>query len=408
MFCAACNAKLEFDILDLGKAPITNNLLSKIPKKKFKESYSLKVSICNKCWLTQTKHKINPKKIFNKDYPYFSSFSSSWLSHCEKLSTKIIKKFNLDKNSLVAEVASNDGYLLQYFKKKNIKCYGIEPTKSTANAAKKKGIKTFNKFFNTKIAKHLSKNYKADVIIANNVLAHVPNLRSFINSFRILLKKNGVAIFEFHYLLNLIKKNQFDTFYHEHYFYHSLYSLNKIFNILGLKIFDAEKIKSHGGSLRIYVCKSENIDFAETLRLKKLKKKEIEIGINKKYFYAKLQSNAILIKNRLRKFLSECKKKKDIVMGYGAAAKGITLINFSKIGHDTLEYIIDKNPAKQNKILPQSNIKIVDLSYLKKIRPKYIIILPWNLKNEVKDELNFIKNWGGKFVVFVPKFQILK
>ena len=223
-----------------------------------------------------------------------------------------------------------------------------------------------------------------------------------------MLKKNGVAIFEFHYLLNLIKKNQFDTVYHEHYFYHSLYSLNKIFNILGLKIFDAEKIKSHGGSLRIYVCKSENIDFVETLRLKKLKKKEIEIGINKKYFYAKLQSNAILIKNRLRKFLSECKKKKDIVMGYGAAAKGITLINFSKIGHDTLEYIIDKNPAKQNKILPQSNIKIVDLSYLKKIRPKYIIILPWNLKNEVKDELNFIKNWGGKFVVFVPKFQILK
>ena len=408
MFCAACNAKLEFDILDLGKAPITNNLLSKIPKKKFKASYSLKVSICHKCWLTQTKHKINPKKIFNKDYPYFSSFSSSWLNHCEKLSTKIIKKFNLDKNSLVAEVASNDGYLLQYFKKKNIKCYGIEPTKSTAYAAKKKGIKTFNKFFNTKIAKHLSKNNKADVVIANNVLAHVPNLRNFINSFRILLKKDGVAIFEFHYLLNLIKKNQFDTVYHEHYFYHSLFSLNKIFKILGLKIFDAEKIKSHGGSLRIYVCKSENIDFVETLRLKKLKKKELEIGINKKYFYAKLQSNAISIKNRLRKFLSECKKKQDIVMGYGAAAKGITLINFSKIDNNTLEYIIDKNPAKQNKILPQSNIKIVDLSYLKKIKPKYIIILPWNLKNEVKDELNFIKNWGGKFVVFVPKFQILK
>ena len=408
MFCASCNAKLEFDILDLGKAPITNNLLSKIPKKKFKASYPLKVSVCNKCWLAQTKHKINPKKIFSKDYPYFSSFSSSWLKHCEKLSIKIIKKFNLDKNSLVAEVASNDGYLLQYFKKKNIKCYGIEPTKSTASVAKKRGIKTFNKFFNIKIAKHLSKNYKADVIIANNVLAHVPNLKNFINSFRILLKKNGVAIFEFHYLLNLITKNQFDTVYHEHYFYHSLFSLNKIFKIQGLKIFDAEKLKSHGGSLRIYACKSENVNFIETLRLKKLKKKEIKIGINKKYFYTNLQSNAILIKNRLRKFLDECQKNKDKVMGYGAAAKGITLINFSKVNRDSLKYVIDKNPAKQNKILPQSNIKIVNINYLKKIKPDYIIILPWNLSNEVKKELNFVKRWGAKFVLFVPKFQIIK
>lgn len=405
MNCSICKKKLNLEVLDLGKAPITNNLLKK-PKKNFKEIFPLTVCVCDKCWLVQNKEKLNPKIIFKNDYPYFSSFSSSWLEHAEKLTGKIIKKFKLNNKSLVAEVASNDGYLLQYLKKKQIPCYGIEPTKSTALVAKKKGIKVYQKFFNINTAKNLSKKNKADIIIANNVLAHVPNLKDFIKSFRILLKKNGVAIFEFHYLINLIKKNQFDTIYHEHYFYHSLLSLDRIFKIYNLKVFDAEKIKSHGGSLRLYVKNKESKIFKDTNRYKKLLLKEKKQGVNKFNFYKKLKINSTLIRDKFKSFLNDCEKKNLKVIGYGAAAKGITLINFAKINNDLLKFVVDKNPAKQNKYLPQSNIKIISEKKIKIIKPDYLVILPWNLKSEIIKEFNYIRKWGGKFIVFVPKFKI--
>jgi len=408
MSCAICRKKLILEVIDLGNAPITNNLLKKASKKKIRETYPLKVFVCNKCWLVQNKYKINPKKIFTSNYPYFSSFSSSWLKHADDLTTKIINKFNLNKTSLVAEVASNDGYLLQYLVKKKIPCYGIEPTKSTALAAKKKGIKVFHKFFNTKTSKIISKHHKADIIIANNVLAHVPNLRDFIKSFKILLKSDGVAIFEFHYLINLIKKNQFDTIYHEHYFYHSLFSLDKIFKIFGLKVFDAEKIKSHGGSLRIYVKNSEEKKWKETNRYKKILKEELIYGVNKYFFYKELKKKAIFIKDKFRNFLTKSKLQNKKTIGYGAAAKGVTLINFSNIDNNLMEFVIDKNLAKQNKFLPQSNIKIVPEKKITKVKPDYVIILPWNLKDEIMKELNYIRKWGGKFVIFVPSFKIIK
>ena len=408
MSCSICRKKLKLEVIDLGNAPITNNLLKKIAKKKTTKTYPLKVFVCDKCWLVQNKNKINPKKIFTNNYPYFSSFSSSWLKHADDLTTKIINKFNLNKTSMVAEVASNDGYLLQYLVKKKIPCYGIEPTKSTAITAKKKGIKVFQKFFNSKTSKILSKKHKADIIIANNVLAHVPNLTDFIKSFKILLKSDGVAIFEFHYLINLIRKQQFDTIYHEHYFYHSLFSLDKIFKIFGLKIFDAEKIKSHGGSLRIYVKNLEQKKWKDTNRFKKILNKELIYGVNKYFFYKTLKKEAMLIKDKFRNFLIKAKLQNKIVMGYGAAAKGVTLINFSKIDNNLMKFVIDKNPAKQNKFLPQSNIKIVNIKILKKIKPSYVIILPWNIKKEIINDLKFIKKWGGKFVVFVPKFKIFK
>ena len=407
MNCGFCKKKLTLEVIDLGNAPITNNLLKKLSKKSFKYTYPLKVFVCDKCWLVQNKDKINPKKIFTKNYPYFSSFSSSWLKHADNLTTKIINRFNLNKASLVAEVASNDGYLLQYLKKKKIPCLGIEPTKSTAMSAKKKGIKVLQKFFNTETSKNLSKKYRADIIIAINVLAHVPNIKDFIKSFKILLKNNGVAIFEFHYVINLIKKKQFDTIYHEHYYYHSLFSLNKIFKNSGLKIFDAEKIKSHGGSLRIYVKNIESKKWKDTIRYKKIATEELALGINKYLFYRKIKEDAVYIKNKFRKFLKNCKLKNQSVVGYGAAAKGITLINYSRIDKELMQYIIDKNPAKQNMFLPQSNIEIISAKILKKNKPDYVIILPWNLKNEIVKELSFIKSWGGKFVVFVPKFKII-
>ena len=406
MKCAICKKTLNKKIIDLGSAPITNNLLKKTSKNHSKYSFPLQVHFCSKCWLVQNKYKIDPKKIFKNDYPYFSSFSSSWVNHARVFTNRMIKKFKLDKSSLIAEVASNDGYLLQFFKRKNIPCYGIEPTKSTAKAAKKKGIKTYEKFFNIKTAKILSKNLKADLIIANNVLAHVPDLGNFIKSFKILLKDDGLATFEFHYLVNLIKKKQFDTIYHEHYFYHSLISLNKIFKYYGLKIFDAEKLKSHGGSLRIFVKKIYQPNYKVTERLKRFIDYEYKIGVNKIIFYKNLQSEAFKIKNKLVSFLNYCNVNNFNVIGYGAAAKGITLINFSNINSNHLKYIIDKNPKKQNKFLPQSNIKIVNLEIIKKIKPKFIIILPWNLKKELIKELKFIRKWGGKFVVFVPSFKI--
>lgn len=407
MNCGFCKKKLTLEVIDLGNAPITNNLLKKLSKKSFKYTYPLKVFVCDKCWLVQNKDKINPKKIFTKNYPYFSSFSSSWLKHADNLTTKIINRFNLNKASLVAEVASNDGYLLQYLKKKKIPCLGIEPTKSTAMSAKKKGIKVLQKFFNTETSKNLSKKYRADIIIAINVLAHVPNIKDFIKSFKILLKNNGVAIFEFHYVINLIKKKQFDTIYHEHYYYHSLFSLNKIFKSSGLKIFDAEKIKSHGGSLRIYVKNIESKKWKDTIRYKKKVSEELALGINKYFFYRKIKKDAVHIKNKFRTFLKNCKLENQSVVGYGAAAKGITLINYSRIDKELMQYIIDKNPAKQNMFLPQSNIEIISAKILKKNKPDYVIILPWNLKNEIVKELSFIKSWGGKFVVFVPKFKII-
>jgi 2-polyprenyl-3-methyl-5-hydroxy-6-metoxy-1,4-benzoquinol methylase len=407
MNCGFCKKKLTLEVIDLGNAPITNNLLKKLPKKNFKYTYPLKVFVCDKCWLVQNKDKINAKKIFTKNYPYFSSFSSSWLKHADNLTTKIINRFNLNKTSLVAEVASNDGYLLQYLKKKKIPCFGIEPTKSTGMSARKRGIKVFQKFFNTETSKNLSKRYKADIIIALNVLAHVPNIKDFIKSFKILLKNNGVAIFEFHYVINLIKKKQFDTIYHEHYYYHSLFSLNLIFKKFKLKIFDAEKIKSHGGSLRLYVKNIESKKWKDTIRYKKIATEELALGINKYFFYKKIKEDAVHIKNKFRKFLENCKLKNQSVVGYGAAAKGITLINYSRIDKELMQYIIDKNPAKQNMFLPQSNIEITGTKILKKNKPDYVIILPWNLKNEIVKELNFIKIWGGKFVVFVPKFKII-
>jgi 2-polyprenyl-3-methyl-5-hydroxy-6-metoxy-1,4-benzoquinol methylase len=405
MNCSICKKKLNLEVLDLGKAPITNNLLKK-PKKNFKEIFPLSVCVCDKCWLVQNKEKLNPKKIFKNDYPYFSSFSSSWLKHAENLTNKIIRKFKLNNKSLVAEVASNDGYLLQYLKKKEIPCYGIEPTKSTALVAKKKGIKVYQKFFNINTAKDLSKKKKVDIIIANNVLAHVPNLKDFVKSFRILLKKNGIAIFEFHYLINLIKKNQFDTIYHEHYFYHSLLSLDRIFKIYNLKVFDAEKIKSHGGSLRLYVKNKESKIHKDTNRYKNLLLKEKKQGVNKFNFYKKLKINSTLIRDKFKSFLKDCKKKNLKVIGYGAAAKGITLINFAKINNDLLKFVVDKNPAKQNKYLPQSNIKIISEKKIKIIKPDYLVILVWNLKSEIIKEFSYIRKWGGKFIVFVPKFKI--
>ena len=394
MSCSACKARLRLEVLDLGIAPITNNLLSK-PKKKFKQIYPLRVYVCNKCWLVQNKEKIDPKKIFTNDYPYFSSFSSSWLKHAEKFVNKIIKKFKLSGNSIVAEVASNDGYLLQFLKKRNIPCFGIEPTNSTALVAIKKKIKVFQVFFNTKTSKAIAKKKKVDIIIANNVLAHVPDLKDFIKSFKILLKKNGVAIFEFHYLVNLIQKCQFDTIYHEHYFYHSLYALDKVFKLFNLKVFDVEKIKSHGGSLRIYVANKESLFFSKTKRYKKLLNYEKKIGIN-------------LIRNKFKFFLEDCKKKNKKVVGYGAAAKGVTLINFANINNSLLKFIVDKNYVKQNKFLPKSNIKIVAEKELIKFKPDYVIIFPWNLKDEIKKELNYIRKWGGKFVIFIPSFQIIR
>jgi SAM-dependent methyltransferase len=406
--CSFCKSPLKLNLIDMGKAPISNNLFNSLDCKEIKKSYKLTISICNKCWLVQTRHKVPAKKIFTKNYPYFSSFSSSLLNHSKKLVELCIERFNLNKLSLVYEIASNDGYLLQYFKKKHIPSVGVEPTLSTAKAARKKGLKIVNEFFNTSVSKQLKKDYgAADLIIANNVLAHVPKLRDFVSAHENLLKDSGIIVFEFHYLVSLIKEVQFDQIYHEHYYYYSLTSLNKILSSFNLEIFDAILLNTQGGSLRIYVKKIKNKDYKKTDRLLKLIKKEKNISVNKIKFYKSFSKEAEKIKNSFRIFLNNCKRKNLNIVGYGAAAKGITLLNYSKTTINDFKYIVDKNPAKQNKFLAASRIKIISEDILKKKFFNFIIIFPWNLKSEIIKELNNYKfSKKAKKVTFLPKFKI--
>jgi 2-polyprenyl-3-methyl-5-hydroxy-6-metoxy-1,4-benzoquinol methylase len=406
--CSFCKKPLKFKLVDLGYAPVSNTLLNKRCLKKDK-NFKLTVSVCTSCWLAQTLYKISPKKIFTSNYSYFSSYSSTLLSHAKKLVHQCIKNFNLNKNSLIYEVACNDGYLLQYFKKKEIPCIGIEPTSNTANFAKKvKKLKILNEFFDSKLSIKCKKKYgAADLIISANVLAHVPNIKDFIKAHNQLIKDDGIIIFEFHYLANLIEQVQFDQVYHEHYFYLSLFSVQKILHSFKLEIFDCDLLNTQGGSIRIYIKKMRNKKIQKSTKFKKILADEIKLGISSKKFYLNFQKKSEMIKKNFYDFLVMCKKKKLKVIGYGAAAKGITLINFANIKNNLLSYIIDKSPEKQNKFLQLSKIKIVPMKILLKKTFDYIIIFPWNIKAEIlKDLRNYKKTHTAKKIVFFPKRKI--
>lgn len=407
MKCRHCDTELTLPLIDLGSSPPSNAYLTTKTLKAPEKWFPLKVLVCNHCWLVQTEDYAGASELFDADYAYFSSFSDSWLKHAERYVAQMLERFDLGSESFVVEVASNDGYLLQYVKQKNIPCLGIEPTHSTAKAAREKGIDIVEDFFGVTLAKKLvAQGKQADLTAANNVLAHVPDINDFVSGFTMLLKPEGVATFEFPHLLQLIQHTQFDTIYHEHFSYLSLSAVQRIFDINGLQVFDVEEIPTHGGSLRVFAQRKDLGTRPITNTVNDLLVLENITGITSESYYANFQDKANTIKNDLIAFLIDAKKHGKKIIAYGAAAKGNTLINYAGIREDLITCVVDRNPAKQNKYLPGSRIPIVDESVIKQLQPDYVLILPWNLKTEVIQQQSYIRDWGGKFVIAIPKIEI--
>jgi len=409
MICRHCNSKLIDSFIDLGSSPPSNAYLSEAQMKKSEKWYPLKVFVCDQCWLVQTQDFVGANEMFSDGYAYYSSYSSSWLAHAKIYIKKMSNRFHLDSESNVVEVAANDGYLLQYVKEKNIPCYGVEPTHGTAKAARQKGIEIIEEFFGEQLAIDLLKQGRqADLIVANNVLAHVPDINDFVKGFSVLLKKDGVATFEFPYLVNLVEKNQFDTIYHEHYSYLSLSSVKAIFEFNGLKIFDVEQIKTHGGSLRVFTERSDRKNKrTESLIVNELLLNEEKKGYLAKDVYSKVQLNAEKTKDDFLDFLISTKKQGKSVFAFGAAAKGNTFINFAGIRTDLISAVGDSNPEKQGKYMPGSRIPIISERDLAIFKPNYVVILPWNLCDEIINNLSYMTKWGCRFVVAIPELKIL-
>ncbi len=408
MKCRHCQTELTLPLVDLGSSPPSNAYLTKETLHAPEKYFPLRVLVCTECWLVQTEDIVDFDEMFSEDYAYFSSFSGTWLKHARNYVERMVTRFNLSGQSKVVEVAANDGYLLQYVKLKNIPCYGVEPTHSTAMAARERGIDIVEEFFSEQSALLLKKQRgQADLIIANNVLAHVPDINDFVKGFVRLLKPEGVASFEFPHLLNLVQFNQFDTIYHEHFSYLSFTTIRVIFEANGLRVFDVEQVQTHGGSLRIYAQRSEAVRHKVNERVAELQKKEDSIGMNTIGFYKGFQEKADKIKMVFITFLIEAKQQGKSVAAYGAAAKGNTLMNYAGIRSDLISYVVDKNPAKQGGYMPGSRLPIADENRLKDDKPDYVIILPWNLQEEITDQLKYIREWHGKFVVFIPELKVL-
>lgn len=407
MKCRHCNTPLDLLLVDLGSAPPSNAYLTKEHMTKQEVWLSLRVLVCEGCWLVQTDDYAGREMLFTEDYAYFSSFSVSWLAHASAYVNEVIERFDLGPQSCMVDIAANDGYLLQYAVARGIPCYGIEPTASTADAARAKKIEIVERFFGVELGKELAAaGRQADVVSANNVLAHVPDINDFVSGYTYLLKPEGVATFEFPHLMSMVANNQFDTVYHEHYSYLSLTAVHTIFAANGLVVFDVEEIGTHGGSLRVFAKRagstrpvSENVD--------RMIEAEATAGLKTRDYYAGFQLAAETVKFRLLEFLLQARRENRKVGAYGAAAKGNTLLNFSGVRHDLLPYVVDRNPAKQDKYMPGSRIPIVDEEALRQDRPDYVLILPWNLRTEVIQQLAYIGEWGGKFVVAVPELEVL-
>ena len=405
MKCRHCGIPLEHTFLDLGFSPPSNAYLTSDDLLRPEKYYPLKVKVCSNCWLVQTEDYAQAVELFNPDYAYFSSTSSSWLRHAELFSDSIISKFCLTKNSYVIEVASNDGYLLRNFLAANIPCLGIEPTASTAAAAELLGIPVLKEFFGEALAIRLATEGKqADLIVGNNVFAHVPDINDFTRGLKAALKPGGIITLEFPHLMKLIEHAQFDTVYHEHFSYLSLFTVRRIFSIAGLRIWNVEQISTHGGSLRIYGCHED--DPRETNKaVIELIDEEMELGLQRMATYENFQIRANKIKDSLIHFLVEMKRLNKKVVAYGAAAKGNTLLNYAGIKPDLLPYVCDAALSKQGKYMPGSHIPILDPRALRDLKPEYVLILPWNISSEISRENNFIAEWGGKFVVTVPEIR---
>ena len=407
MKCRHCGAELKLTLVDLGSAPPSNAYLTIQKLQNPEKWFPLRVLVCEQCWLVQTEDFAQADELFDADYAYFSAFSSSWLTHSERYVSDMAQRFSLNEQSHVVEIAANDGYLLQYVKALGIPCTGIEPTASTASAARAKGIDIVEEFFGVNLAKQLVADGKqADLTAANNVLAHVPEINDFVAGFTALLKPNGVATFEFPHLLNLIELNQFDTIYHEHFSYLSLTAVQHIFAANGLSVFDVQELPTHGGSLRVFAQRTDTGLQVINDQVRLLLQKEESAGMRTAEYYTGFQGKSEKVKDDFVAFLIEAKRKGKSVAAYGAAAKGNTLMNFAGIRSDLIQFAVDKNPAKQGKYMPGSRIPIVSEDRLIEERPDYVVILPWNLREEVMQQLAYVQEWGGKFVTAVPDLKL--
>ena len=408
MKCRFCKSSLTNIFLDLGMSPMANSFLKPTELDTKEPHYPLCSYVCSNCFLVQLDEFENPQEIFS-NYAYFSSFSTTWLDHVKEFVNQSINQFKIDKEKHVIEIASNDGYLLQHFKKKDIPILGIEPAKNIASYAESKGIPTINKFFGVDTAKELAQNgQKADFLIAFNVMPHVPNLNDFVNGLKMLLNPDGILIIQFSaYLLKLIELNEFDMIYLEHFSYFSLGTLKKIFSELKLKIFDVEELSIHGGSLRLYIIHEENNSYQKSTRVDQILEKEKQFGLLETSTYDNFTKNIQNVKQDICNFFAEAKKENKKIVCYGAPAKGNTLLNFCEVGKDFIEYAVDRNPHKQNLFLPGTHIPIYSPEKVLSTKPDYLLILPWNLKDEIVEQMSFIRDWDGKFIVLIPKIEII-
>ncbi|MBS1644360.1 MAG: methyltransferase domain-containing protein [Bacteroidetes bacterium] len=408
MKCRFCQADVTVEFIDLVNSPASNSFLSKEQLNEPETYYPLKVYVCSECYLVQIDEYKKSDAIFNNSYAYFSSYSTSWLAHSKNYVEKMVARFGLNSQSQVVEIASNDGYLLQYFLPYSIPVLGIEPTRNTAEVAILKGIPCITEFFGIRLANELvSKGRKADLLVGNNVLAHVPDVMDFVGGLKILLADNGVITLEFPHLINLVEQTQFDTIYHEHFSYLSLSTVSKIMAANGLCVFDVEELPTHGGSIRVFAKRTQNTTHEILPSVARLLAKEREHGVEDINYYKGFQQKAEKVKVDFIKFLIDAKLANKKVAAYGAAAKGNTLINYCGVKNDLIEFVVDANPAKQNKFLPSSHIPVVDESVLKVKKPDFVIVLPWNLRKEITEQLAYIREWGGKFVVPIPELAII-
>jgi predicted TPR repeat methyltransferase len=394
-------------MVDLGSAPPSNSYLTERALHSPEKWLPLRVLVCEECWLVQTEDFVQADGLFDADYAYFSSFSSSWLAHSERYVNDMCARFNLGAHSHVVEIAANDGYLLQYVKERDMPCTGVEPTASTAARARAKGIDIIEAFFGVDLAKTMvAQGKQADLTAANNVLAHVPDINDFVAGVAHLLKEQGVATFEFPHLLKLLAETQFDTIYHEHFSYLSLTAVQRIFATNGLSVFDVEELPTHGGSLRVYAQRADTGLHAMSAHVLQVLDAEKATGMLSVVHYRDFQIRTNQIKYELTRFLLDAKRDGKHVAAYGAAAKGNTLLNYAGIRADMIDFVADRNPAKQGKFMPGSRIPIASEERLKRERPDFVLILPWNLKTELVAQLAYVKDWGGKLVTAIPHLEV--
>ena len=407
MRCRHCGSSVTVSFCDLGMSPLANSYVSVEQIDRAESFYPLHAYVCGECFLVQLQEFESPEQIFS-DYAYFSSYSDSWVAHCRQYVEQMVARYGLGSEQLVIEVASNDGYLLKFFKEKGVPVLGIEPAANVARAAQDLGIETLVEFFNPTLAETLvRRGIQADLLLGNNVLAHVPDLNGFVRALKLALKPSGVITLEFPHLLELIRERQFDTIYHEHFSYLSLGTVGRVFSKFGLKVFDVDRLATHGGSIRVYATHAENAMQTISGHVNEMLSEEASAGLESLATYRAFSDEVKKTKRALLRFLIYAREQGKSVVGYGAPAKGNTLLNYCGVRTDLLDYTVDRSPHKQGRFLPGVRLPIYPPEKIRETKPDFVLILPWNIKEEVMSQMSFIRQWGGRFVVPIPRTMVM-